>query len=117
MAKMRNVGILRNSVQIYKSLRYFSKMQYNWSRNKSFLNLFVQVFPALNGLKTPGGLSFLHEPKDFPFNKDGETFVQPKVLKVLVRHQVSCPTVSNLVGYHASQTLVTSLTIKLKQKG
>ena len=43
-----------------------------------------------------------HPPTYLALDKDSEAFIEPKVLKVLVGHQVASPRVSNLVGYHIS---------------
>jgi hypothetical protein len=42
---------------------------------------------------------------DLPLNKDGESLVEPEMLKALVGHEVPGPGVRNLVGDHVSVRL------------
>ena len=55
-----------------------------------------------------GSLSF-NPSLNFSLREYSETFVQPKVFKVRVRHQVAGPAVRNFVSNHVSQTAITSL--------
>lgn len=44
-----------------------------------------------------------------PLQEYGEALIQPEMLKVLVGHQVACPTVHYLMDYHIRLTSVPSL--------
>jgi len=46
---------------------------------------------------------------DLSLHKDGETLIEPEVLKVGIRHQIARPAVSNFVGDYVNQRPVTSL--------
>lgn len=48
---------------------------------------------------------------DFPFDKHGEAFVEPKMLEIAIRNQISRPTVRDFVGHHVRQTSVARLKI------
>jgi hypothetical protein len=55
-----------------------------------------------------GSLSF-NSPLNFSLREHSEALIQPKMLKVCVSHQISCPTVRYFMSYNISQTAVTSL--------
>jgi hypothetical protein len=74
-----------------------------------------ETLPASDSGKVPGSLS-LHPSDDLSFGEDRESLVQPKMLKIFVRHQIARPAVGNLVGNHIGQTSITGLMNKTKTK-
>lgn len=80
-------------------------------RKKYIFYSILQHAQFLNTLEIPSRIA-KHSSNDFSFDKSSKSLVQPKVLVIGICHQISRPTVWNLVSNDTYERLVTGSGIR-----